>query len=521
MIKTRRSGTGVMLAAVGLAAILSVVPSDSSGLGWNISENASFRKSIQADALSVKAPWTDVRAFIPDNLWAGIADGTDRTDLSPFIGRCIEATPDGGEIVFPPGTYTLGRTVAVRNRSYLRIRGAGVGQRGGGVRLRWIGNGNPKATMIDLSHVKYSAISDVVFLGNSTGSHSVSDWTGIGVYIHDGSTSIAFTSCDFLLFGVGVQVGDVARNESNNENMSFRNCLFSYNTVGYRQLWPNAMNSFFDHVDATFNDRAFSFGNELAGTGSVVMDSMNLGHNGIDIHIASFVNSLTVTGVRSEVSGQFFVAPEGASGSPSSYVFTGAVLHGLEGVTRNPYIASNGNTTWINAAFGNYTEPELTFLNGNGFSTWIFINSQLPAKAVENTYPGWRSGNRVIFIGSQSWDPAKTRYRNITDHVHLSNYASARFYFPASDETPDVGGGANWFYTQSKGTGGFASINGFRNPYNGQSITLICTDANTRIVSGGKIHLAGGADFECRPNSTIQLFHGQEGAWYEISRSVN
>jgi hypothetical protein len=88
--------------------------------------------------------------------------------------------------------------------------------------------------------------------------------------------------------------------------------------------------------------------------------------------------------------------------------------------------------------------------------------------------------------------------------------------FVDADTTPSVRQGTVFTVTNS----GATSITTFNDAEVGQRILLMFTDANTTIVDGANLHLAGGANFVSSADDTMELVWNGT-SWFEISRSVN
>lgn len=66
--------------------------------------------NIQKIAQFPNTSAVNVLDFIPSNLWAGIKDGTNTTDLSSYIQDAIDAV-NKGTVRFPNGTYKITGTI--------------------------------------------------------------------------------------------------------------------------------------------------------------------------------------------------------------------------------------------------------------------------------------------------------------------------------------------------------------------------------------------------------------------------
>jgi hypothetical protein len=85
-----------------------------------------------------------------------------------------------------------------------------------------------------------------------------------------------------------------------------------------------------------------------------------------------------------------------------------------------------------------------------------------------------------------------------------------------ADTTPSVDRGRVFSVANT----GATSITAFDNAEVGQIYTFIFADANTTVVDGANLHLAGGANFVSSADDVLTLvWDGTH--WYEVSRSVN
>ena len=67
---------------------------------------------------------------------------------------------------------------------------------------------------------------------------------------------------------------------------------------------------------------------------------------------------------------------------------------------------------------------------------------------------------------------------------------------------------------------GAVSITTFDDGEDGQVINLIFGDANTTVVDGATVQLAGGVDFTSAANKTLSLIK-RSAAWYQLGASAN
>lgn len=85
-----------------------------------------------------------------------------------------------------------------------------------------------------------------------------------------------------------------------------------------------------------------------------------------------------------------------------------------------------------------------------------------------------------------------------------------------NDTTPSILGAGNWLASNSSST----SITDFDDAVDGDRIEIEFTNANTTIVDGATIQLAGGANFVGSADDILTLRY-RDGVWREVSRSVN
>jgi trimeric autotransporter adhesin len=87
--------------------------------------------------------------------------------------------------------------------------------------------------------------------------------------------------------------------------------------------------------------------------------------------------------------------------------------------------------------------------------------------------------------------------------------------FADGDTTPSVAG-ANLFETANTTP---TTITGLDNGSNGQTITIIVTDATTTFQDGGNLRLSG--NLVGTPDATLTLTTLDGSTWFEVTRSVN
>jgi hypothetical protein len=120
------------------------------------------------------------------------------------------------------------------------------------------------------------------------------------------------------------------------------------------------------------------------------------------------------------------------------------------------------------------------------------------------------------------------------DHIFFTTTDTKRTYVGVNGVWQPVGGSVAGSYTAADATpsvlGGVTrltltnaaptNITTFDDGQEDQIVILLFTDANTTLVDGATLQLAGGANFVGSANDilTITLIGG---VWYEIGRSVN
>ena len=173
---------------------------------------------------------------------------------------------------------------------------------------------------------------------------------------------------------------------------------------------------------------------------------------------------------------------------------------GVGDTTHNITISRLWVKNWSTSSAGTY--PVIgTSSNGTVGTVWL---SDIYADGATN-------GRMVIQQGAMD-----NVTRVITRGLIELNTTNSSFplLFTASDTTPSVSYG-NWWKTQN---GSATSITMFDSGYRGQEIVVECGDANTTIVDGGNLKLAG--NLSCTADDYIRLiFDGTD--WKELGRSVN
>jgi parallel beta-helix repeat protein len=104
----------------------------------------------------------------------------------------------------------------------------------------------------------------------------------------------------------------------------------------------------------------------------------------------------------------------------------------------------------------------------------------------------------------------------INDNVYTTQESVQSYLLTNNSTTPSVLGGRSVFTATNSAP---TSITNFTNGVDGQEITIYATNANTTLVTGGSIRLAGDVNFAMGSNSTVRL-RRLSTLWVEVGRAA-
>jgi len=465
------------------------------------------------------------------------ADPTGVIDSTTAIQTAFDELDNGHTLLFPSGTYKISAGLTLQNKSGWKIEGTGTAGNAVGATIYWDGDGDNTATLLDLAGSTNSSIENIMFLGTSHwGLVSYSDTflnrkaasykTKIGAYIRYGdrnSTAITFKNCAWHFFGTGIQVGHLTVNEDNNENNIFQNVEFSYNTIGYRQHWPNSMNNQFYGAIFSFNNTDLYFGDGTLQTGSTMINGFSSSYADTNIYINNPVYQLSFINSRTELAKKFIDSNQSTATSlaPSISIIN-ALIYTDNTYTGSPFIKLAGNNiTAINSQFGSNPSigPVINWVFPLNDTTVTFINCDFYGDYVmlwgdnTTTFPG---RTRINLIGSRYYSNAS--FHLLSDRSYWSQNSSANipsgYGFTDNSVTRYNVYNTDWIFDSSSGS----QITGLDNGYLGQKVTIVC-NGSTNMVNSSELQLNGTTDFLCDSNSTLTLINARY-FWAEIGRST-
>ena len=224
---------------------------------------------------------------------------------------------------------------------------------------------------------------------------------------------------------------------------------------------------------------------------------------------------------------------------------------GNAGLTGGTGSAGTGGTVNITSGGGssNNNAGDITLSTANGSGTGdggdIFLTTGTgsPVGEVKVNGAGGLRLNNNIFVGSKSSGGTDMNLigMNASNQVDVGDSAfdvvnlrtsqiansrvqvlgalrfAAELTFTDADTTPSIAG-RNIFVEANTGA---TSITTFDDGQPGQIIHIRFTTANTTLVDGATLQLAGSANFVGSADDVITLWFGGDNIWREVSRSVN
>jgi hypothetical protein len=189
--------------------------------------------------------------------------------------------------------------------------------------------------------------------------------------------------------------------------------------------------------------------------------------------------------------------------------------------TRGTHIATSAVNLAVSAGSAGISvlDPELYFVDGAYTEPLVEVGNANAAPFVRGTVPTFVALGDVVAAGSTVLETS-TGFLYINRGVGDAGWCPVvpRGYTVATaadgDTTPTVKGYDAINVNNTSPT----SITDFDDGCVGQRLTVICLEANTTIVDGGSLLLAG--NLACSTNDTITLVR-RGSSWYEQSRSVN
>jgi len=464
------------------------------------------------------------------------------------IQRAIDSASWGSTIIFPESgayPYRINGKLSFNGKQYVTVKGLSFGWSDGAVRLSWDSAGSATGNLIEITNSQYCLFENIAFSGNSNGARDAANRTGTGIYIHAKldpdtlgySTSIKFRHCSFYSFKVAIQIGDTTRVDPNNEDCVFTECDISFNNIGYRQYWANAMRNDFYALTSQNNYHNFVFGTDTSlipwqpltqQTGLISIEGWNntgvpdsatiLLYNNMDLSISNCRCGYTSYG------GKFIEYVPVSSSPVNEYIklynceFTGSD-------STKPFIEVSSHLTAINCHFGTWAEQNMVFASPISYrAEWNFIGCYF-------NYPQqfdsdlWLEGPwsvKLAMIGCMGMkrEGSSVEFVNVTNRTGVYNAQGTRVIQNSSSGsyTPDVYGHN---FMRVNGANG-DTITNFNGGHYQQKIILYFENNLTTLRQGdsnGGLLLKNSADITPSQGNVMGFIKFSNDRWIEVSRN--
>ena len=471
------------------------------------------------NAYRESAPYIDVRT-------KGILPANSAAVNTPLIQALFDAITSGTVIYFPAGTYLVNAGLTITSKSNYRIIGAGDGTGAAAVSIRWDGNGDNTATLLEISGGGWAEWSNIQFMGNNVATTPAYDRpkTNIGTYVHGGNRHMKWRNCSWYQFNYGFYQGHLTVAEGGNDASQWFSPEFGYNIVGWVNDGVNSIGN--NQYDPWFeyNGTAIQIGSAdhiSSGPTSTTIYNPDFSHDNTDIIGRGAFYNLTIITPRSEAAVKFMDMP-GANASLSRIVMVNPEINfntsatggtGDDSASTNPYLDTDLATLHvIGGTFGVLGDIMQFRLNGQAAS---FIGSDFSYPEIftpsDNAFT---TGVKVTLSGTRAWNGTDA-YVALSDGDRYSQNGSSLYTFVANDNTPSVKT-SNWWKTAA---GQAQDITIFDDAYLGQKITIVCSDNLTTFVNSGGatgLFLHGSADWTC-PSiwSNISFVREENDVWVQ------
>jgi len=469
-----------------------------------------------------------------DNLWLDVSDFgasvyAPADSNARAIQRAIDSLKFGMTLVFPaPGVtaaYKVDRKLIMDSKDYVTIKGFSSGLGQGGTKIAWDRDTVDTANTIlfEITNSKFCNIENIAFHGNASCDPDSLLRTHMGLYIHGkqpdtnncSTSNIRFNDCAFYYFNVAIQIGDTATAEDNNENCAFTGCEMSYNGIGFRQYWANAMRNDFYALMTLFNDHDFVFANSSQGTGpNSIVGWATTGKAGSASIVLNNSVGLSIANIRTEGTGKFIDYPPVASSPVAEYItINNGEFHIVDTL---PFIEVGAHLTAMNCSFGSFSEPAIIFAPpASSSAEWTFIGCHFNNAKLFDSTDNWLQGSTVklTMLGCKGLLKPAQDWVHIADRIGVYNMANTRT-LTNSDATPDITGYN--FIKVSNGSN--TSITNFTGGHYQQFITLLFTNNYTTLVNGNLL-LKNSTNVTPQANNSIQLMNIGNNTWLEIGRN--
>jgi hypothetical protein len=425
------------------------------------------------------------------------------------IQAAIDATPNGGEILIPPGIYSIlyGSLNFTRRNSMKLTSGS---SKYSAVLQASAVAGSSSTALLDLAGCYSMSFEGISFRGVSA--------SGLGVYIHrpitgadQFSSDHQFVNCYFTQFNVGTQIGRLDAIESNNEDMKFYDCKWENCNTGYSQYYQNALQNVLENCSIWTCPVGINLGSASSQTGSLVIYNGNFStHTTAAIYFTAPA-SLTINGARCETMRAFIDQAGWSSTAFPSWSIYDALLINQTNVNY-PVITCNGSGfTAVNCQFGNYNESKQWIVSSPYKTKNVLINCKFnnivtygisPVGGGYNVIGGYPLGTsgagQFELVGCMYWDTVTSAYIPLSD----SNISYFGIYSITTSTTPDVTQSNIWLVNNTTAPLTITNFNALPNQQftlvnyiNSTQTTTIQNNSAIKTKSGANTVLVSGMTF--------------------------
>lgn len=156
------------------------------------------------------------------------ATGNGATDDYAAIQAAIDATPTGGQVVFPPGEYQISDQLVISNKNSITLSGYGGNSTPA---IRWIGAADSTKAIIRIYRSSYCTVQNLLL-------HCLqANKPGYGVRITSGGAGVTqgntIKNCTINYASLyGIYIGDTSNTDQSVDLNTVENCFIDSCTVG-------------------------------------------------------------------------------------------------------------------------------------------------------------------------------------------------------------------------------------------------------------------------------------------------
>lgn len=428
---------------------------------------------------------------------------------SAAIQAAIDATPSGGSILIPPGTY------AVQYGVINFTRKSSISFTSGGSKYSAVLQASASAATSSTPLVDVSGCYGLYFEGIDFSGVSQS---GIGIYIHRPisgldafSSDHKFVNCYFTQFDRGVQIGRLDVIESNNEDMKFYDCKWENCAIGYSQYYQNSLQNVLQNCSIWVCPIGVNLGGNGSQTGSLVIYNGNFSTHTTAAIYFEYPANLSVFGARCELMKSFIDQGSWASAAFPSWSIYDAILIGQTNKDYPVIKCNSAGFTAVNCQFGVYTDDKEWIESDYYYVKNVLINCKFnkpfnsgisPVGGPYYTVGGYPFGSagegQFQIIGCEYWDTGSSIYKPIAD----VNGCYWSLYQITTSATPNVTESNVWVVNNTTAPLTITSVTANEHQqfslvnYTGSSsTTTIKNNATIKTKSGSDTVLTAGMTF--------------------------